>query len=48
MTELNVDLETILICQNIELENNIPFKARIIWKKSLENGHFQYGMQIQE
>ncbi|NRD76887.1 PilZ domain-containing protein [Bacillus sp. BRMEA1] len=48
VTELDVDLETILTCQNIELDNSIPFKARIIWKKTLENGYFQYGLQIQE
>ncbi|WP_040203685.1 PilZ domain-containing protein [Neobacillus jeddahensis] len=48
VTEADFALNTVITCLNIELENSIPFTAKIVWKKQVDTGKFQYGLHIEE
>jgi len=48
VTELELDLFSDLKFMNMELENSIPFRARVIWKKPLDGHWFCYGLEIED
>jgi hypothetical protein len=46
ITELDLELHKELTIKNIEIENSVPFQARVVWKKPIESGLFSYGLEV--